>query len=351
MNKGCGQTRVEACAVVSGLIALGLMMVLSASAIDGSARAVGRGIFEPGARIKVESRSGLAGDAPTWAPELGLLATGRPGHINVFDAQGRHRVYREGKGIAGMVFDRQGRLIVCESGERRISTMDPGGNPVVLTDRYDGKRYNSPNDIALDGRGRIYFSDPRYGSRQGMEMLDEQGQVIEGVYRIDPDGRVVRIIAHELERPNGLVVTADDRYLVAVESKNVPGGSRRIWRFPLREDGTVDLRGRKILFDWGEMGGPDGMKQDQQGRLYVAGSCSSSQPMAGSARCKGGLLVIGIEGDVLDYLPAPDEILTNCGFGGSDLKTLYMTTAKGTLLSIRTTTPGRVVWPTVKAVE
>jgi gluconolactonase len=75
----------------------------------------------------------------------------------------------------------------------------------VLADQYGGKRFNSPNDIAIDSKGRIYFSDPIYGPREGAEMLDAEGRIVEGVYRIELDGRVSRIIAHEVDRPNGLI--------------------------------------------------------------------------------------------------------------------------------------------------
>ena len=96
----------------------------------------------------------------------------------------------------------------------------------MLTDRYEGKRYNTPNDLTIDSKGRIYFSDPRYGDRKGMEILDEKGRTIEGVYRIDPDGKVVRIIGRELERPNGVLVSADDKYLfVADNNNNAKGGA------------------------------------------------------------------------------------------------------------------------------
>ena len=77
----------------------------------------------------------------------------------------------------------------------------------VLTERYQGKRYNTPNDLTIDSKGRIYFSDPRYGPRTGMELFDERGRTVEGVYRIDPDGTVTRIIGREVERPNGVLVS------------------------------------------------------------------------------------------------------------------------------------------------
>lgn len=219
----------------------------------------------------------------------------------------------------------------------------------MLTDRYEGKCYNQPNDLTVDSQGRIYFSDPRYGSREGMEIHDEQGRTIEGVYRIDPDGKVTRIIGRDLERPNGVLVSADDRFLYVADNNNdTVGGARKLYRFDLHKDGTVDLTSKKLLYDWGQGRGPDGLKQDQKGRLYVAAGLSKPNPPFELAEDKkGGIYVLSPEGKLLDFLPVPRDEVTNCAFGGDDLKTLYIT-AGGTLYSIRTTTPGRVVWPTSK---
>lgn len=212
----------------------------------------------------------------------------------------------------------------------------------MLTDRYQGKRYNQPNDLTVDSRGRIYFSDPRYGSREGMEIRDDKGQTIEGVYRIDPEGKVTRIIGRELERPNGVLVSADDKFLfVADNNNNNAGGARKLYRFDLRKDGTVDLTSRKLLHDWGTGRGPDGLKQDERGRLYVAAGLNKPNPPFEPAKDrKGGIYVLSPEGKLLTFLAVPTDEVTNCAFGGEDLKTLYIT-AGGILYSIRTTTPGR----------
>jgi len=122
-------------------------------------------------------------------------------------------------------------------------------------------------------------------------------------------------------------------------------GARKLWRFDLKKDGTVDLASKKLLHDWGKGRGPDGVKQDQRGRLYVAGGLNKPNPPFEPANdIKGGIYVISPEGKLLDFLPVPRDEVTNCAFGGDDLKTLYIT-AGGTLYSIRTTTPGRVLFP------
>ena len=124
--------------------------------------------------------------------------------------------------------------MICEAANRRVTRIEDDGRLTVLADRYDGHRFNQPNDLTLDSAGRIYFSDPCYGDRRGMEMVDADGRKVEGVYRIDPDGRVSRVIAHEVDRPNGLVVTPDDRTLYVADNNNDNVGRRRkLWRFAL----------------------------------------------------------------------------------------------------------------------
>lgn len=302
-------------------------------------------IFAPDARLKVETANGAGGEGPAWHPKLGVLSSGN-GHIQQLDRTGKSLIWRRDAGTNGLLFDQKGRLLACEPVQRRVTRTEPDGSVTVLTDRYDGKRYNQPNDLTIDSLGRIYFTDPRYGSRKDMQIRDEQGRTIEGVYRIDPDGKVTRIIGRELERPNGVLVSADDRYLFVADNNNdTKGGARKLWRFDLRKDGTVDLKSRKLLHDWGTGRGPDGLKQDEKGRLYVAGGLNKPHPPFEPATDKkGGIYVFDADGKLLTFLAVPRDEVTNCAFGGDDRKTLYIT-GGGTLFSIRTTTPGRLVWP------
>lgn len=305
-------------------------------------------IFESGAKLKVEAEGGAGGEGPAWDPKLGVLSSGN-GHIYQLDRKGKSRIYRKDAGTNGLLFDAKGRLLACEPVFRRVTRSELDGKVTVLTDRYEGKRYNQPNDITVDSKGRIYFSDPRYGDRNGMEIRDDKGRTIEGVYRIDPDGKVTRIIGRELDRPNGVLVSADDRYLFVADNNNdTKAGARKLCRFDLKKDGTVDFATKKVLYDWGTGRGPDGIKQDQKGRLYVAAGLNKPNPPFEPAKDKkAGIYVFTPEGKLLIFLPVPRDEVTNCAFGGDDLKTLYIT-GGGTLYSIRTTTPGRVVWPAAK---
>jgi gluconolactonase len=305
-------------------------------------------IFEPGARLKVESAAGSGGEGPAWHPRLGVLTSGK-GHIMQLDRDGKSRIYRKDAGTNGLLFDREGRLLACEPARRRVTRTEREGKVVVLADKFRGKPFNEPNDLTIDSKGRIYFSDPRYGSRAGKDQLDEKNRPIEGVYRIDTDGQVVRVLGREVERANGVLVSAGDKYLyVADNNNNTVGGARKLWRFDLQEDGAVDVASKKLLFDWGKGRGPDGIKQDAKGRLYVAAGLNKPNPPFEPAEDrKGGVYVLSPEGELLTFLPVPTDEVTNCAFGSEDLKTLYIT-GGGTLYSIRTTTPGQVAFPPAK---
>jgi gluconolactonase len=324
------------------------LILLGAMAPALSAAGGDEAIFAPGAKLTVRAGGGAGGEGPAWHPELGLLTSGN-NHVMRLDRDGKSTIFRKGAGTNGLLFDAKGRLLACEPELRRVTRMDPDGKVTVLTDKYKGKRYNTPNDITVDSQGRIYFSDPRYGNRDGMEILDENGKTVEGVYRIDPDGTVTRVIGREVERANGVLVSPDDRYLYVADNNNDNvGGARKLYRFDLTKDGSVALASKKLIYDWGMGRGPDGVKQDVKGRLYVAAGLNKPNPPAEPAKeVKGGVYVLSPEGKLLTFLAVPTDEVTNCAFGDDDLQTLYIT-GGGTIYSIRTTTPGRVVWPARK---
>jgi gluconolactonase len=298
--------------------------------------------------LKVEADGGVGGEGPAWHPVLGVLTSGN-GHICQLDRSGKSGVYRAGAGSNGLFFDAQGRLLACEPKLRRVTRTELDGKTTVLAERYEGMRFNEPNDLTVDSQGRIYFSDPCYGPRDRLEIRDDQGRTVEGVYLIDRDGKVRRVIGHEVERANGVLVSAGDRYVyVADNNNNNVGGARKLWQFELNKDGTVRRDSRKLIYDWGTGRGPDGIKQDRLGRLYVAAGLNKpNPPFEPDPEKKGGIYVLSPAGSLLAFLPVPRDEVTNCAFGGDDLRTLYIT-AGGTLYSIRTIAPGRIIWPVVK---
>lgn len=249
----------------------------------------------------------------------------------------------------GQTFDRQGRLLHCEGAEfgpgggRRVTRTDlRTGKYEVLTDRTelpDGRvvRYNAPNDICVDGRDRVYFTDPCYGDRSAMEMD------IEGVYRIDPDGRVTRIIEQPaIDRPNGVAVTQDGRTLYVVDSCPTPGGNRKVWSFDLDDAGNAS--NQRLVYDFAPGRGGDGMRLDAEGRLYVAAGIFVPRGPHETADVPPGVYVLTPQGELLGRIPVYEDLITNCAFGGDDGRTLYITAGK-TLYQTRVAAPGQVAFP------
>lgn len=251
---------------------------------------------------------------------------------------GRLEVFRtEGGRPVGMVFDLEGRLIVCE-GEtgtsRRITRTGKDGSITVLADRYQGKRLNSPNDVDIDARGRIYFTDPRYTDRTDME-LDH-----ESVYRIDPDGTLTRII-DDVVRPNGLAVTADQRTLYVVDNDINPGGTRKVWAYGLDADGSTT--GRRLFHDFGGGRGGDGMCLDELGNVYI--TAGINVPNAGEDdSVPAGVHVFDPDGKEIGVIRTPIDPITNVCFGDTDLRTLYITCGH-MLYWVRLAVRGLVLWP------
>ncbi len=307
--------------------------------------AAGQGILAHGAKPELLQEKG-AGEGPIWHPELGLLTSGE-GSVFRRARDGKVSVFRENTGSNGLAFDREGRLVMCEAAGRRVTRIEKDGSRTVLAERFDGHRFNQPNDLAIDGAGRIYFSDPCYGDRGSMEMVDADGKSVEGVYRIDPDGKVARIITHEADRPNGLAISPDGAWLfVADNNNNNVGGARKLWKFALKPDGGIDPASRRLVHDWGKTRGPDGLKFDVAGRLFVAAGLNRpNPPYAMQDMPTAGIYVFSPEGKLLETIPIPRDECTNCAFGGDDFKTLFVT-AGGSLWSIRLDTPGRTIWNT-----
>jgi len=289
-------------------------------------------------------------EGPAWHPTGNVYFSDTAGNrILRRDSKGQLHVFRTPSGRAnGLLFDRKGRLLACEGpgegGNLRVTRTELDGSVTILTDNYQGKRYNGPNDLALDTRNRIYFTDPRYGNRRGMEQLDDSGRTIEGVYRIDPSGQIERIITHEVDRPNGIAVSADDKYLFVVDNQNTTArAARKLWRFDLTPAGKIAPGSRKSLFDFGKGRGGDGIALDRKGRIYVAGG-NEVATKTETAAARAGIYVVSPTGEAVDFLPVPYDLVTNCTFGDKDLRTLYVT-AGHRLLSVRVDTPGYLAWP------
>jgi gluconolactonase len=245
---------------------------------------------------------------------------------------GKVSVFRAESGRTnGNTFDARGRLISCEGaeqgagGRRRIVRTDmDSGKVEVLTDRYRGQRYNSPNDVIVDNKGRIWFTDPFYGDdRSSLEMDTE------AVYRIELNGSVTRVLSQaDVERPNGLAITPDGRTLYVVDSHSRTGGNRKIWAFDVANDGTPS--GQRLVFNFGRGRGRggDGIRLDERGNLWVAGGIATPRSEGETADVPPGVYVITPKGELLGRIPIPEDLCTNLAFGGPGGRTLHVTAGK-----------------------
>jgi gluconolactonase len=285
--------------------------------------------------LKVLFEGGFFTEGPAMGPD-GLLyfsditSTSRSGmqagHIWRFDlASGRAEIFRSPSGMSnGLLFDLDGRLMAAlgaDFGGRAVVRTDLStGRSVILAGLYDGRRLNSPNDLAIDERGRIYFTDPRYSGHEPLE------QPVMGVYRIDVDGSVTRILSR-VGRPNGILVSPDQKTLY-VSSVEGPAwaGLNLLLAYNLSEDGSAAER--RILVDFRPDAGPDGMAIDALGNLYA------TRPAANP-----GVYVYSSEGEELAFLRTP-ALPTNAAFGTGDHSTTLFITAGGAVYSIRTTIEG-----------
>jgi gluconolactonase len=243
--------------------------------------------------------------------------------------------YREHSNAAnGLLIDPEGRLVACEGAPFTRSGVSVKGKPQVtrtdlrtgkieiLADNYQGKPLTGPNDVTIDGNGRLYFTDNAGGA----------------VYRIDAPGRIARILAApDIQRPNGIQISPDDRTLYLVESNNAKGGARMIRAYDLQPDGTV--RNMRVLYNFYPGRSADGMSIDSQGNLYAAAGLHQLRGTSETLDTKCGVHIISPSGKLLKFISIPEDTITNTAFGGPDMKTLYVTAGK-TLYQVRTDIPG-----------
>ena len=207
-------------------------------------------------------------------------------------------VYRENSGGAnGLMFDARGRLHACEFGARRLSRTEPDGSIVTLADRWQDKRLNSPNDLVIDRQGGIFFTDPRYGGREGMELDSED------VYYLTPEGTLTRVIT-DLVRPNGVMLSPDQKTLYVADE-----GGKKIMAYDVKSPGLPTNPRRFSGMGAGHGGGCDGMTIDTSGRLYATGD--------------EGVYIFNPDGSQAELIPTPERP-ANCTLA-KDGRTLYIT--------------------------
>ena len=236
-----------------------------------------------------------------WQEGVGASTYMKPaGYTGVAD-------YGAEPGSNGLALDAAGRLILCEHGDRRISMLTPNGGKMTLADRWDGKRFNSPNDLAIHHNGDIFFTDPIYGLPK-REKDESRELEFCGVYRLEPNGKVT-LQSRAVSRPNGIAFSPDQKTLYVANSD----GQDPVWRaFPVKDDGN--LGAPRAFFDASKQthirrGGGDGMKVDIHGNIFATGP--------------GGVLVISPQGQLLGRIVTGERI-ANVGFG-NDGSVLYLT--------------------------
>jgi gluconolactonase len=284
-------------------------------------------VIAPGAKMEKVWGEGEFTEGGALAEDGSILFSDIGNRIMRFDPKsGRTSVFREPSGRAnGMMFDGNGRLIVAEGansgGGRRVTVTERDGTIRVLANRWNERRFNSPNDVAVDSQGRVYVSDPRYVGGEPRE-LD-----FEGVFLIQLDGFVIKMITTAI-KPNGLVLSPNGKTLYVSDA----GPERRVLIAC-----EVGARGKldhpRIIHDFGSGRGIDGMTVTTDGRIVAAGGYEGTPAV----------LVLSPEGKILATIPVP-EPPANVEFGGADRKTLYICAGRS-LYRIKTTMTGFHLWP------
>jgi gluconolactonase len=272
-------------------------------------------------------------EGPVWAPDGALLFSSPntnviyrwepTGAVSVFRPKSGYTGVDIGRfaqpGSNGLTFDPQGRLTICQHGNRRVIRVEPHGNITVLADAYEGRRLNSPNDLVYRSDGALYFTDPPFGLP---DAFDDPGKELpfSGVFSAR-DGEVA-LISDELEGPNGLAFSPDERFLYV---GNWDPERKVVMRFPI--DAASEASDGTVFFDMTDAPGEDaidGLKVDEAGNLYVCGP--------------GGIWVLSPDGDHLGTLELPEDP-HNLAWGDGDRRTLYVT-ALTSVYRMRLNVPG-----------
>ncbi len=283
-------------------------------------------------------------EGPVWNGEHLLFTHIHANAIMQYDPQnGAITEARTGTNRTnGLAFDAAGRLFGCCSGGRSIVRFDPDGKNVVIADRIDGKKLNTPNDLAIDRKGRIWFTNPiNEGNWDKTEKTELDNK---SVIRCDPqpDGTYTTArVTFDTTMPNGILVSPDQNTLYVAESGYAKGIARELRAYPIRDDGSLGTY--TTLFTWGEDAkgvhrAIDGMCFDRDGNIVATNGWEMSGP--------GPMItVFSPTGRVLETHPVPANRPTNCCFGGPDMTTLFVTTTQGHFFKAQTNRVGWAMYP------
>ncbi|MFM8681797.1 MAG: SMP-30/gluconolactonase/LRE family protein [Alphaproteobacteria bacterium] len=237
-------------------------------------------------------------------------------------------VFRKPSNFAnGHTRDRQGRLVGCEHGGRRVVRTEYDGAITVIADRFQGRRLNSPNDVVVKSDGSVWFTDPAFGILGDYEGHRAQQELPLNVYRVDPATGEMDAVATELRGPNGLAFSPDERILYVVESRATP--HRLIVAYDVGADGRT-LSGKRVLVDAGPGGTPDGFRVDVDGNLWCGWGMGRAE--------LDGVMVFSPAGRPIGRIALPERCANVC-FGGRARNRLFMAASKS-LYSIYVNTSG-----------
>ena len=225
-------------------------------------------------------------------------------------------VFRRGNFSNGNTRDRQGRLVTCEHGARRVTRTEHDGTITVLAESFEGKRLNSPNDVVVKSDGSIWFTDPPFGIKSDYEGHKSEQELGQNVYRIDGATGEISIVADDILGPNGLAFSPDERLLYVVESRGVP--NRKILAYDITEDGRT-LTGKRILIDAGPGGTPDGFRVDIEGNLWCGWGMGAAE--------LDGVMIFAPDGAPIGRIELPERCANVC-FGGLKRNRLFMAAAQ-----------------------
>ena len=283
-------------------------------------------------------------EGPVWDGEHLYFTHIRASRIMRYDPKsGALGEWRTGTNRTnGLAFDEQGRLFGCCSGGRTIVRFDPDGRIVTIADRVESKKLNTPNDLAIDRKGRIWFTNP--WNEGNIDATERQELDNRSVLRADPrpDGNyTVTRVTFDTTQPNGVLVSQDQSTLYVAESGYASDVNRELRAYPIREDGSLGTY--STLFTWGADAkglhrGIDGMCLDRDGNIVATAGweVSGAGPM---------IYVFTPRGRVLETHPVPANRPTNCCFGGPDLTTLFVTTTQGHFFKAQTDRVGWAMYP------
>jgi gluconolactonase len=241
---------------------------------------------------------------------------------------GQVSTYRKPTGFAnGNTRDRQGRLVTCEHGGRRVTRTEYDGSITVIMDNWQGKPLNSPNDVVVKSDGSIWFTDPPFGILGNYEGYKADSEVPQAVYRVDGDSLEASVVADDVLGPNGLCFSPDESILYVVESRGQP--YRKILAYDVAPDGR-SIANKRVLIDAGPGGTPDGMRCDIDGNLWCGWGMGTED--------LDGVLIFAPDGDKIGRIRLPERCANVC-FGGAQRNRLFMA-ASQSLYAVYVNTQG-----------